>query len=102
MGPYMHDGSARTLEEVVEFYDKGGMKNPHLSKKMTPLGLTAQEKADLVEFLRALTGDIALEVLPRSCPNSTWASCRQYTAASRGASACPSRNDGRCCLRRGD
>ena len=55
--PYMHDGSQATLEEVVEHYNKGGIKNPWLSDKMTPLNLTAQEKLDLVEFMRACTGD---------------------------------------------
>lgn len=55
--PYMHDGSQATLEEVVEHYNKGGIKNPWLSDKMTPLNLTAQEKLDLVEFMRACTGE---------------------------------------------
>jgi cytochrome c peroxidase len=55
-GPYMHDGSVATLEEVVEWYDKGGHPNPHLSAKMRPLKLSAQEKADLVEFMKACTG----------------------------------------------
>lgn len=54
--PYMHDGSLATLEEVVEHYDKGGIKNAWLSDKMTPLKLTPQEKIDLVEFMRACTG----------------------------------------------
>ena len=54
--PYMHDGSQKTLEEVVEWYDKGGHPNPHLSDKMKKLGLTAQEKKDVVEYMRALTG----------------------------------------------
>jgi len=54
--PYMHDGSVATLEEVVEIYDKGGHANPHLSDKIRPLKLTAQEKADLVEFMKACTG----------------------------------------------
>ena len=55
-GPYMHDGSVATLEEVVEWYDKGGHANPHLSAKIRPLKLSAQEKADLVEFMKACTG----------------------------------------------
>jgi len=55
-GPYMHDGSVATLEEVVEWYDKGGHPNPHLSAKIRPLKLSAQEKADLVEFMKACTG----------------------------------------------
>ena len=54
--PYMHDGSLATLEEVVEWYDKGGHPNPHLSDKIKPLNLTAQDKADLVEFMKACTG----------------------------------------------
>ncbi len=56
-GPYMHDGSLKTLEEVVEHYDKGGTKNPWLNQKIRPLKLTAQEKSDLVEFLKALSGE---------------------------------------------
>lgn len=55
-GPYMHDGSQATLEQVVEWYDKGGHPNPHLSDKIKPLALTEQEKADLVEFMKACTG----------------------------------------------
>jgi cytochrome c peroxidase len=54
--PYMHDGSQATLEEVVEWYDNGGHANPHLSDKIKPLALTAQDKADLVEFMKACTG----------------------------------------------
>ena len=54
--PYMHDGSAATLAEVVEFYDRGGVPNPTLDVRIRPLGLTADEQADLVAFLRALTG----------------------------------------------
>ncbi|MFN4259189.1 MAG: cytochrome-c peroxidase [Gemmataceae bacterium] len=55
--PYMHDGSMKTLEEVVEHYNKGGIKNPHLDQRMKPLNLTDQEKKDLVEFLKALSGE---------------------------------------------
>ncbi|MDG2015435.1 MAG: cytochrome c peroxidase [Pirellulaceae bacterium] len=55
-GPYMHDGSIKTLREVVEFYNKGGTNNPHLDTKMKPLELTEQEIGDLVEFLKALEG----------------------------------------------
>ena len=55
--PYMHDGRFASLEEVVEFYDRGGIPNPHLSNLIIPLGLTAQEKKDLVEYMRALNGE---------------------------------------------
>jgi cytochrome c peroxidase len=55
--PYMHDGSLKTLEDVIDHYDKGGIKNPHLSEKMKPLHLTDQDKADLLAFLKALSGE---------------------------------------------
>lgn len=54
--PYMHDGSLMTLDDVVEFYDKGGEQNPLLDPLLMPLGLTASEKRDLVAFMKALTG----------------------------------------------
>jgi cytochrome c peroxidase len=50
--PYMHDGSLATLEEVVEYYDRGGNKNPQLDEEMFPLKLSSQSKADLVTFLK--------------------------------------------------
>jgi len=50
--PYMHDGSLATLEDVVEYYDKGGIRNPQLDEEMFPLKLSTQEKADLVTFLK--------------------------------------------------
>jgi len=51
-GPYMHDGSLNTLEEVVEWYAKGGHPNPSLSDKIKKLNLTDQDKKDLVEFMK--------------------------------------------------
>ena len=56
--PYMHDGSLNTLTEVVERYNNGGVSNPYLDKKIRPLGLTDQEKKELVAFLESLTGNI--------------------------------------------
>jgi cytochrome c peroxidase len=56
-GPYMHDGSLETLWDVVEFLNKGGERNPFLDAEMKPLGLTASEVDDLVNFLGALTSD---------------------------------------------
>ncbi len=65
--PYMHDGSVATLEEVVDIFAEGGRNvpsgpyagdgrlNPYKSALIRPLGLTAQDKADLVAFLRTLT-----------------------------------------------
>lgn len=57
--PFMHDGSLPTLEEVVDFYDRGGNSNPHLDPAMRPLGLSAAEKRALVGFLRALSGRVS-------------------------------------------
>ena len=59
--PYLHDGSLKTLEEVVEFYNNGGRVKETdpvpelLSGGIRPLNLTKEQKADLVEFLKALT-----------------------------------------------
>ncbi len=67
-GPYMHDGSIATLEAVVEHYDKGGIARPSRSELVKPLGLTAQEKKDLVAFMQTLTSDVdptTVPVLPR-------------------------------------
>jgi cytochrome c peroxidase len=56
-GPYMHDGSLETLWDVIEFFNKGGERNPFLDGEMKPLGLTASEVDDLANFLGALTSD---------------------------------------------
>jgi cytochrome c peroxidase len=53
--PYFHDGSARTLTEVIEHYARGGEVRNNLSPLIKPLALTAQDKADLVDFMRTLT-----------------------------------------------
>jgi cytochrome c peroxidase len=61
-GPYMHNGQLATLKDVVDFYNKGGvrevgkMKNETISPLMFPLNLSKQEVDDLVEFLKSLTG----------------------------------------------
>ena len=49
--PYMHDGSVATLSEVIDLYNKGGIDRPSRAEDIKPLGLTAQEKADLIAFL---------------------------------------------------
>jgi cytochrome c peroxidase len=53
----MHDGSLKTLEDVVEHYNKGGIKNKWLHPDIRPLNLTAENKKDLIEFLKALDGE---------------------------------------------
>ncbi len=54
--PYMHNGQFETLREVIDFYDRGGFPNELLSPLLRSLGLEEQEKLDLLEFLRSLTG----------------------------------------------
>lgn len=54
-GPYMHDGSLKSLEEVIEHYNLGGKNHINQSALTRPLNLTAQEKSDLVSFLHSLT-----------------------------------------------
>ncbi len=57
--PYMHDGSLATLDDVIEFYNRGGNPNPHLDPELRPLRLTPEEKQALLAFLReALNGTI--------------------------------------------
>jgi len=56
--PYMHDGSMRTLEEVVDFYDRGGNESRHLDLEMRPLLLTAEERKDIKQFLLSLSGAV--------------------------------------------
>lgn len=53
--PYMHDGSLATLEAVIDQYDRGGRGDPSTDPQIQPLGLSVDEKADLLAFLRSLT-----------------------------------------------
>ena len=69
-GPYMHNGSIRTLLEVMRFYNQGGVSNPLLDKKMTALNLSEQEMNAIVEFLRALTSDDILRLVQTSKPQT--------------------------------
>lgn len=67
--PYMHDGSLKTLEEVVDYYAKGGQKNVYLDEEIFPLKLTDDEKKSLVAFLKeglasASYPDVAAPELP--------------------------------------
>ena len=66
--PYMHDGSVPTLEAVIDLYDRGGIDRPSRSKLIFPLGLTKDEKSDLLAFLATLTGEpaqVPIPILPR-------------------------------------
>jgi hypothetical protein len=54
--PYFHNGSAGTLRQVVEFYNRGGnVDAPNKASQIKPLSLNEQDKNDLVAFLDALT-----------------------------------------------
>lgn len=63
-GSYMHDGSLASLEQVVDFYNKGGDLKDIRSQLIKPLGLTASQQADLVNFLRSLTGPLPSVSIP--------------------------------------
>jgi cytochrome c peroxidase len=67
--PYMHNGSYKTLEEVVDHYDRGGDVKTNLSPNMQPLGLSEQDKKDLVAFMKSLTGEPMRVEIPRLPPN---------------------------------
>jgi cytochrome c peroxidase len=67
--PYMHNGSLATLEEVIEHFNSGGMNHANQNELVRPLGLTEQEKADLVAFLHALTDDQFINNPDLSDPN---------------------------------
>jgi len=67
-GPYMHNGCYKTLEEVVDHYERGGVVKDNLSPNMKPIHLTAAERSDLVEFLKSLTGEpmqVSIPQLPQ-------------------------------------
>ncbi len=53
--PYMHNGSEKTLMEVINFYNRGGDRIGQ-GNELSPLNLSIQEKQDLLMFLRSLTG----------------------------------------------
>ncbi len=52
--PYMHDGRLPTLEAVVEFYSRGGGRNPNIDPVVKPLNLSPEEQRALVAFLKLL------------------------------------------------
>lgn len=62
--PYFHDGSAATLMDVVEHYDRGGVAKGNLSASIKPLGLSAEEKRALVAFMEGLSSPFISVKLP--------------------------------------
>ena len=63
-GPYMHDGSIASLADVVEHYDRGGVSRESRADSVKPLGLSKQEKSDLVAFLNTLTSRVDPTTMP--------------------------------------
>ena len=66
--PFMHDGIFYTLDEVVDFYNNGGGEGPNKSPLIKPLGLSDEEKKDLVAFLESLSMDKPLLMDPPKLP----------------------------------
>lgn len=66
--PYFHDGSARTLRDVVDHYMSGGRVRSNLSPNMRKLDLSRQEQIDLTNFLRALTGNVNRQLTRYTLP----------------------------------
>ena len=62
--PYFHNGAAATLIEVVEHYARGGDDRSNVSKDVRPIGLSAQDKADMVAFMKTLTGPVRSASIP--------------------------------------
>jgi cytochrome c peroxidase len=58
-GPFMHNGAFKSLEEVIDFYDRGGnvTNEQHFNTGAFPHGFTEETKADLLAFLRGLTDE---------------------------------------------
>lgn len=67
-GPYMHNGLFDTLQEVVAFYNAGGGDSANKDPRIVPLGLTADEQADLVAMLESLCGDRVTDEMPELPP----------------------------------
>jgi cytochrome c peroxidase len=79
--PYMHNGAYRTLDDVVDFYNKGGGKGigifvAHQTLPFDSLQLTKQEQKDIVAFMNALTDTSGMIGVPKKLPefenNPTW------------------------------
>src|SRR6185436_14160678 len=72
---YMHNGRFKTLDEVLEFYSKGGgpgvgVPTPNLDDKIRPINLTYQQRLDLIAFMNALTDESSLADVPHRVPST--------------------------------
>jgi cytochrome c peroxidase len=63
--PYMHDGSLATLDDVIEYYERGGNPNVFRDPELRPLALSADDRRALVAFLESLSGKVYDGVTPR-------------------------------------
>lgn len=90
--PYFHNGGQATLEQVLEFYDRGGdfiLANlADAAPDIVPLGFTPAEESSLLAFLRALTF-----AFPGvwGCSTIAWSSRRRGRPALRCRSGPPAR-----------
>ncbi len=66
--PYMHNGALGTLQEVIDFYDRGGGDDPKKSPMLRPLGLSREEKESLREFLATGLSGTMPEARPPAIP----------------------------------
>ena len=84
--PYMHNGAFATLEEVIDFYAKGGgmEQGIQVDRHILPIDLSPQEREDLVAFLFALTDESAMPEVPASVPSGLPV-VEQYPNAAREA-----------------
>jgi cytochrome c peroxidase len=64
--PYMHNGMIKTLEDVIAFYNRGGGNDVNKDPRIKPLGLSKDERANLVAFLKSLSGN------PLTGPEHVW------------------------------
>jgi cytochrome c peroxidase len=62
--PYMHNGSAKTLEEVMKHYEKEPIDRPSRSPLFVPVELSDQERLDLIAFMQTLHGQSEGDVRP--------------------------------------
>lgn len=56
-GPYLHDGSLKTLADVLDFYARAGIPNPHVDDRLLKFYMDAETKRDLLAFLDSLNGE---------------------------------------------
>ena len=66
--PYMHDGSLATLRDVILFYERGGVRNPHIDTQVRPLHISRDDVDALVDFLGALNGEGFMDCAPTVFP----------------------------------